>query len=191
MYLVMELMRGGELLDRILRQRCFSEREASDVLCTITKTMDYLHSQGVSLPPSPAACGHAGSITAGETGPGGSALAPELGSLVVQASFCTTATPPVPEIIAHTACPAASGEIQCAWTSYREKVFGLDKWTCWGSPLALFTAGFLSQHRGILQVTETVGARSAPALTGFQVLLCALRPCSPKLHITPIYRPGD
>lgn len=47
MYLVMELMRGGELLDRILRQRCFSEREASDVLCTIAKTMDYLHSQGV------------------------------------------------------------------------------------------------------------------------------------------------
>uniref|UniRef100_A0A673TU25 non-specific serine/threonine protein kinase n=1 Tax=Suricata suricatta TaxID=37032 RepID=A0A673TU25_SURSU len=46
-YLVTELMRGGELLDRILRQRCFSEREASDVLWTITKTMDYLHSQGV------------------------------------------------------------------------------------------------------------------------------------------------
>ncbi|XP_069929387.1 ribosomal protein S6 kinase alpha-2 isoform X3 [Oryctolagus cuniculus] len=46
-YLVTELMRGGELLDRILRQRCFSEREASGVLCTITKTMDYLHSQGV------------------------------------------------------------------------------------------------------------------------------------------------
>nr|XP_020741597.1 ribosomal protein S6 kinase alpha-2 isoform X3 [Odocoileus virginianus texanus] len=46
-YLVMELMRGGELLDRILRQRYFSEREASAVLCTITKTMDYLHSQGV------------------------------------------------------------------------------------------------------------------------------------------------
>lgn len=54
-YLVMELMRGGELLDRILRQRYFSEREASDVLCTITKTLDYLHSQGVSRPPSPAA----------------------------------------------------------------------------------------------------------------------------------------
>uniref|UniRef100_G3VW05 Ribosomal protein S6 kinase n=1 Tax=Sarcophilus harrisii TaxID=9305 RepID=G3VW05_SARHA len=46
-YLVMELMRGGELLDRILRQKYFSEREASAVLCTITKTMDYLHSQGV------------------------------------------------------------------------------------------------------------------------------------------------
>ncbi|ELK36619.1 Ribosomal protein S6 kinase alpha-2, partial [Myotis davidii] len=46
-YLVTELMRGGELLDRILRQRCFSEREASAVLCTIARTMDYLHSQGV------------------------------------------------------------------------------------------------------------------------------------------------
>ncbi|CAI9173785.1 unnamed protein product [Rangifer tarandus platyrhynchus] len=46
-YLVMELMRGGELLDRILRQRHFSEREASAVLCTVAKTMDYLHSQGV------------------------------------------------------------------------------------------------------------------------------------------------
>lgn len=50
MYLVMELMRGGELLDRILRQRYFSEREASAVLCTIAKTMDYLHSQGVRRP---------------------------------------------------------------------------------------------------------------------------------------------
>uniref|UniRef100_A0A671Q9V1 non-specific serine/threonine protein kinase n=1 Tax=Sinocyclocheilus anshuiensis TaxID=1608454 RepID=A0A671Q9V1_9TELE len=46
-YLVMELMRGGELLDRILRQKCFSEREASAVLCTISKTVEYLHSQGV------------------------------------------------------------------------------------------------------------------------------------------------
>uniref|UniRef100_A0A8C1SMW4 non-specific serine/threonine protein kinase n=1 Tax=Cyprinus carpio TaxID=7962 RepID=A0A8C1SMW4_CYPCA len=46
-YLVMELMRGGELLDRILQQKCFSEREASAVLCTITKTVEYLHSQGV------------------------------------------------------------------------------------------------------------------------------------------------
>ncbi|XP_033000052.1 ribosomal protein S6 kinase alpha-2 isoform X1 [Lacerta agilis] len=46
-YLVMELMRGGELLDRILLQKCFSEREASAVLCTITKTVNYLHSQGV------------------------------------------------------------------------------------------------------------------------------------------------
>lgn len=42
-----ELMRGGELLDRILKQKFFSEREASAVLHTITKTVEYLHSQGV------------------------------------------------------------------------------------------------------------------------------------------------
>uniref|UniRef100_H3AN37 Ribosomal protein S6 kinase n=1 Tax=Latimeria chalumnae TaxID=7897 RepID=H3AN37_LATCH len=46
-YLVTELMKGGELLDRILRQKYFSEREASAVLYTITKTVDYLHCQGV------------------------------------------------------------------------------------------------------------------------------------------------
>ncbi|XP_066573601.1 ribosomal protein S6 kinase alpha-1 isoform X2 [Amia ocellicauda] len=46
-YLVTELMRGGELLDRILKEKCFSEREASSVLHTIAKTVEYLHSQGV------------------------------------------------------------------------------------------------------------------------------------------------
>ncbi|XP_031410517.1 ribosomal protein S6 kinase alpha-6 isoform X2 [Meleagris gallopavo] len=48
-YLVTELMKGGELLDRILRQKFFSEREASAVLYTITKTVDYLHCQGVLM----------------------------------------------------------------------------------------------------------------------------------------------
>ncbi|KAB0345871.1 hypothetical protein FD755_024469, partial [Muntiacus reevesi] len=46
-YLVTDLMKGGELLDRILKQKCFSEREARDVLFIITKTVDYLHCQGV------------------------------------------------------------------------------------------------------------------------------------------------
>ncbi|XP_020838863.1 ribosomal protein S6 kinase alpha-1 isoform X2 [Phascolarctos cinereus] len=46
-YLVTELMRGGELLDKILRQKFFSEREASSVLHTLCRTMEYLHSQGV------------------------------------------------------------------------------------------------------------------------------------------------
>ncbi|KAJ6663383.1 hypothetical protein lerEdw1_009462 [Lerista edwardsae] len=46
-YLVTELMRGGELLDKILKQKCFSEREASSLLHTICKTVEYLHSQGV------------------------------------------------------------------------------------------------------------------------------------------------
>ncbi|KAL7983718.1 hypothetical protein Chor_000594 [Crotalus horridus] len=47
-YLVTELMKGGELLDKILRQKFFSEREASAVLLTITKTVEYLHAQGPS-----------------------------------------------------------------------------------------------------------------------------------------------
>ena len=47
MFLVTELMKGGELLDKILRQKFFSEREASAVLYTITKTVEYLHVQGV------------------------------------------------------------------------------------------------------------------------------------------------
>lgn len=46
-YLVTELMKGGELLDKILRQKFFSEKEASAVLHTITKTVEYLHAQGV------------------------------------------------------------------------------------------------------------------------------------------------
>lgn len=46
-YLVTELLKGGELLDRLLRQKFFSEREASAVLFTITKTVEYLHCQGV------------------------------------------------------------------------------------------------------------------------------------------------
>lgn len=46
-YLVTELMKGGELLDKILRQKFFSEREASAVLHTITKTVEYLHVNGV------------------------------------------------------------------------------------------------------------------------------------------------
>ncbi|KAL2097810.1 hypothetical protein ACEWY4_007017 [Coilia grayii] len=46
-FLVTELMKGGELLDKILRQKFFCEREASAVLHTIARTMEYLHLQGV------------------------------------------------------------------------------------------------------------------------------------------------
>ncbi|XP_055980098.1 ribosomal protein S6 kinase alpha-6 isoform X4 [Sorex fumeus] len=46
-FLVTDLMKGGELLDRILKQKCFSEQEAGHVLFVITKTVDYLHCQGV------------------------------------------------------------------------------------------------------------------------------------------------
>lgn len=45
-YLFMDLMKGGELLDRILQQK-FSEKEASIVIETITRTIKYLHDNGV------------------------------------------------------------------------------------------------------------------------------------------------
>ncbi|CAH8872561.1 unnamed protein product [Trichobilharzia szidati] len=43
-YLVMEYLKGGELLDKIIRQKCLSEREASDVIYVIANTLSYLHS---------------------------------------------------------------------------------------------------------------------------------------------------
>lgn len=46
-YLVMELMRGGELLDRILSHKLFSEREASGIMHTVVSTVCYLHQHGV------------------------------------------------------------------------------------------------------------------------------------------------
>lgn len=46
-FLVQNLLRGEELLDRALRVPNFTERDASDIICTLTKTVEYLHSQGV------------------------------------------------------------------------------------------------------------------------------------------------
>lgn len=45
--MVMEYLKGGELLDRILRQKFFSERETSAVMEVIVRTVHYLHSKGV------------------------------------------------------------------------------------------------------------------------------------------------
>ena len=36
-YMVMELMRGGELLDRILHQKFFSEKEAANVMFVLVR----------------------------------------------------------------------------------------------------------------------------------------------------------
>ena len=47
-YLVFDLMRGGELLDKILRQKFFSEREARAVMEKVTSAVRYLHLNGVS-----------------------------------------------------------------------------------------------------------------------------------------------
>lgn len=46
-YLVMELMRGGELVDRIIGLKVFSEREAAAVLNTLVGAIQYLHQNGV------------------------------------------------------------------------------------------------------------------------------------------------
>lgn len=46
-YLVMELLKGGELLDRILALRRMTETEASAVLRTVVSAVAYLHEHGV------------------------------------------------------------------------------------------------------------------------------------------------
>ncbi|XP_055841412.1 ribosomal protein S6 kinase 2 beta [Episyrphus balteatus] len=46
-YLVMELLKGGELLDRILAVQTMCESEASAVLRTIVSAVAYLHDHGV------------------------------------------------------------------------------------------------------------------------------------------------
>ncbi|KAL0129809.1 hypothetical protein PUN28_001811 [Cardiocondyla obscurior] len=46
-YLVLELLRGGELLDRLLQRRNFTEREAAEVIYTVTNVVHYLHENGV------------------------------------------------------------------------------------------------------------------------------------------------
>ena len=46
--LVFEFMRGGELLDKIVRQKFFSEREARAVLEKIVSAVGFLHQSGVS-----------------------------------------------------------------------------------------------------------------------------------------------
>lgn len=45
-YLVMELLKGGELLDRILTLKKMSEAEASAVLRTVVSAVAYLHDHG-------------------------------------------------------------------------------------------------------------------------------------------------
>ncbi|KXJ17060.1 Ribosomal protein S6 kinase alpha-2 [Exaiptasia diaphana] len=46
-FMVMELMRGGELLDRILKHKCLSEREAANIMYTLASTIAFLHEEGV------------------------------------------------------------------------------------------------------------------------------------------------
>jgi serine/threonine protein kinase len=46
-FLVLELMEGGELFDRIVAKRCFSEEEARRALNMIASAVQHLHSQSI------------------------------------------------------------------------------------------------------------------------------------------------
>lgn len=47
MYLVMELVTGGELFDRIVQKKSFHESEARTVIKTVLETLKYMHAHGV------------------------------------------------------------------------------------------------------------------------------------------------
>lgn len=46
-YIVMELLSGGELFQRIVDQGCFSEKDAAALFAQIILSMDYLHSMNI------------------------------------------------------------------------------------------------------------------------------------------------
>ncbi|KAK7173945.1 hypothetical protein R3I93_003697 [Phoxinus phoxinus] len=46
-YLVMELLRGGELLDRIRKKKMFAEWEASQLMKSLVSAVSYMHEAGV------------------------------------------------------------------------------------------------------------------------------------------------
>jgi len=47
MYLVLELMSGGELFDRIVEKEHYSEKEAADTIRPIVDAIRYFHSMGI------------------------------------------------------------------------------------------------------------------------------------------------
>ncbi|KAJ3096585.1 calcium calmodulin-dependent protein kinase type 1G [Phlyctochytrium planicorne] len=47
-YLVMELVTGGELFDEIVKIGKYSEPEAAKIVCKILQAIDYLHAQGIA-----------------------------------------------------------------------------------------------------------------------------------------------
>ncbi|XP_046849442.1 ribosomal protein S6 kinase 2 beta-like isoform X2 [Xenia sp. Carnegie-2017] len=46
-FIVTELMRGGELLDRIVKHKSLSERETANIMFTLSSALAYLHNEGV------------------------------------------------------------------------------------------------------------------------------------------------
>jgi len=47
LYMVMEILTGGELFDRIVSKGSYSEKEAADVVQTVAAALQYLHSNGI------------------------------------------------------------------------------------------------------------------------------------------------
>lgn len=47
LYLVMELMNGGELFDRIVEKEAYSEKEAADTIRPIVDSIRYCHENGI------------------------------------------------------------------------------------------------------------------------------------------------
>lgn len=47
MYMVLELLTGGELFDRIVKKGSYSEKEASEVIKSVTSALQYLHENGI------------------------------------------------------------------------------------------------------------------------------------------------
>ncbi|OWF40715.1 ribosomal protein S6 kinase alpha-5-like [Mizuhopecten yessoensis] len=46
-YIVLELLKGGELLDRIRKKKSFTEPEASEIMWKLVKAVHFMHSKGV------------------------------------------------------------------------------------------------------------------------------------------------
>uniref|UniRef100_A0A6B2LBF2 non-specific serine/threonine protein kinase n=1 Tax=Arcella intermedia TaxID=1963864 RepID=A0A6B2LBF2_9EUKA len=47
LFIVMELMEGGELYEEIVRRKSFTEKDASYIMLQLLRSLDYLHSQGI------------------------------------------------------------------------------------------------------------------------------------------------
>ena len=46
-YIVMELLSGGELFNRIVDKGCYPEKEAAELFAQICISLDYLHSRDI------------------------------------------------------------------------------------------------------------------------------------------------
>jgi len=47
-YIILEIVRGGELFDKIVERGFFSEKDAADVVQQILQAVEYMHSNGVT-----------------------------------------------------------------------------------------------------------------------------------------------